>query len=114
MVTKHQFDLAANQVRNNLAVMLPKMIGYKSVIQKKVLDMASAAELQDVHDCRINQGLVDKLVILAKKEWLTSPDAQSLYSAAIAVGTIVKEYDWGVLYLIGDGLWEIANRIQNA
>jgi len=32
----------------------------------------------------------------------------------MAVGTIIKEYDWGTAYLIGNGLWNMASKIQNA
>ena len=32
----------------------------------------------------------------------------------MAVATIIKEYDWGIQYLFGDGLWDIANRIQKS
>lgn len=114
MITKQEFDLAAKSVVLNMASVLPKMISYKSYIQKTVLDIASQQELQDVRDSRINQGMIDKLCKLAKNEWLLSGDVQSLYCAAMSVATIVKEYDWGTQYLVGDGLYEMAQRIQNA
>ena len=114
MITKQEFDLAAKSVVSNFSSVLPKMISYKSYIQKTVLDMASRQELEDVRDSRINQGMIDKLCKLAKNEWLLSGDSQSLYCAAMAVATIVKEYDWGTQYLVGNGLWEMAQRIQTA
>lgn len=114
MVTKQDFDIAAKKVATNFASALPKMIGYKNYVQKAVLDIASRKELENVRDCKINQGMIDKLCRLAKGEWNKSEDAQSLYCAAMAVATIVKEYDWGTGYLIGDGLWEIADRIQRS
>lgn len=113
MVNKQDFDLAAKSSASNLMAVLPKMISYKSYIQKAVLDIATHREIEDVRDCRINQGMIDKLCRLAKKEWMLSGDAQSLYCASMAVATIVKEYDWGTRYLVGDGLWEMAQRIQN-
>lgn len=113
MVTKQEFDLASKSAPSNLMAFLPKMISYKSYIQKAVLDIASRQELQDVCDSRINQGMIDKLCKLAKNEWLLSGDAQSLYCAAMSVATIVKEYDWGTQYLVGNGLFEMAQRIQN-
>lgn len=113
-LTKQEFDFAAKTVVSNFAVALPKMISYKSYIQRAILDIATNRELEDVRDCRINQGMIDKLCRLAKNEWMLSSDAQSLYCSAMAVATIIKEYDWGTQYLIGDGLWEIAQRIQNA
>lgn len=114
MITKQEFDFAAKTVVSNFAVALPKMISYKSYIQKAILDIATNRELEDVRDSRINQGMIDKLCRLAKNEWVFSSDAQSLYCSAMAVATIIKEYDWGTQYLIGDGLWKIAQQIQNA
>lgn len=114
MISKQEFDLVSKSAASNLMAFLPKMINYKSYIQKTVLDIASRQELQDVRDSHINQGMIDKLCKLAKNEWLLSGDAQSLYCAAMSVATIVKEYDWGTQYLVGDGLYEMAQRIQNA
>ena len=114
MITKQEFDIATKSARANLALVLPKMISYKSYIQVSVLDITTSQELADVRDGRINQVLIDKLCHLAHQEWLLSQDVTSLYCAAMAVATIVKEYDWGPQYLIGNGLWEIAQRIQNA
>lgn len=114
MITKQEFDLAAKSVVSNFSSVLPKMISYKSNIQKAILNIASYQELEDVRDSHINQGMIDKLCNLAKSEWLLSGDSQSLYCAAMAVATIVKEYDWGTQYLVGNGLWEMAQRIQNA
>ena len=114
MITKQEFDLAAKSIISNFNVAFPKMMTYKSYIQKAVLDIATHQELEDVRDCCINQGMIDKLCQLAKNEWLLSRDAQSLYCVAMAVATIIKEYDWGLQYLVGDGQWQIAQRIQNA
>lgn len=114
MVTKQDFNTAAQKVLADFSNALPKMICYKSNIQLEVLNHATRQELEDVRESRINEGLIDKLCNLAKREWLYSPDALSLYCAAMAVATIVKEYDWGTHYLIGDGLWNMANRIQCA
>lgn len=113
MISKQEFNLAAKSVKNNFAAMLPKMISYKTYIQQSILNLATNAEMEDVRDGRINQNMIDKLCKLAKREWLLSRDADSLYCVAISVATIIKEYDWGTQYLIGDGLWEIAQRIQN-
>lgn len=113
MITKQEFDLASKVAASDLMAVLPQMISYKSYIQKSVLNIATQQEIEDVRDARINQGLIDKLCVLAKKKWQLSGDAQSLYCAAMAVATIVKEYDWGTQYLVGNGLFEMAQRIQN-
>lgn len=114
MITRQDFDNGANAVRNNLMSVLPKMINYKKYIQVKVLDIATRQELEDVRDCRINQGMIDKLVKLCKVAMCGAQDAQSVYCAAMAVGTIIKEYEWGQQYLTPDGLYELATRIYNA
>lgn len=114
MIIKQEFNLAAKSVMTNLAVVLPQMINYKSYIQKEVIEIASSQELEDVRDSRINQNMIKKLCKLAKNKWLLSGDVQSLYCAAMAVATIIKEYDWGTQYLVEDGMWVIAQQIQNA
>lgn len=114
MISKQEFSIAAQKVLADFSTALPKMISYKSYIQQEILNHTTRKELEDVRDCRINEGLIDKLCNLAKKEWLYCGDALSLYCAAMAVATIVKEYDWGTHYLVGDGLWNMANRIQCA
>lgn len=112
LITKQEFEKAANEIRNDVFSALPKMISYKSTIQKKVLDIATQREMLDVAACRINEGMIDKLTMLAYDEWIKDGDAKSLFCAAMAVATIIKEYDWGVHYLTREGLYEIANRIQ--
>lgn len=114
MISKQELEQAAEIVRANLTSAMPKMISYKSFIQREVLKVATRQELEDVRDCKINQEMIDKLVTIAKHEWLLSGDTISLYCAAMAVATIVKEYDWGIQYLTGDGLYEMAKRIYNA
>ena len=114
MITRQDFDKGANAVRNNFMAALPKMINYKKYVQVNVLDIASRKELEDVRDCRINQGMIDKLVKLCKTAMGGASDAQSAYCAAMAVGTIIKEYEWGQRYLTPDGLYELATRIYNA
>lgn len=114
MIIKQEFDLAAKQVLADLSSVLPKMISYKSYIQREILNRATRKELEDIRDSRINQAMIDELCQIAKNEWLHSGDEKSLYCAAMAVATIVKEYNWGTQYLVGSGLYEMATRIQNA
>lgn len=46
MITKQEFDFAAKTVVSNFAVALPKMISYKSYIQRAILDIATNRELE--------------------------------------------------------------------
>lgn len=114
MITKQEFERASKQVASNLMAVLPRMISYKSYVQRAVLEIATPQEIEDVRDSRLNQGMIDKLCRLAKGQWKDSGDSVSLYCAAMAVGTIIKEYEWGLQYVCGNGLWEMADRIQNA
>lgn len=114
MITRKEFELAGSELKKNLFLGLPKMIEYKKSIQKEVLNIATRQELEDVALCRINQGMITKLARLAHNMWRSDGDAISLFCAAMAVGTIIKEYDWGVHYIGPDGLYELAERIQNA
>lgn len=113
MITKIEFENAAEAMRQDLFLALPKMIEYKKSIQTKVLDIATQEELLYVVACKTNQSLIDKLIHLAHKEWINEGDAASLYCVAMAVGTIIKEFDWGTYYISPEGLYELATRIQN-
>lgn len=114
MITRQDFERGANAVQNNVMAALPKMINYKKYVQEKVVSIATRKELEDVRDCVINQGMIDKLVKLCKTAMCGAYDTQSAYCAAMAVGTIIKEYEWGTQYLTPDGLFELATRIYNA
>lgn len=114
MITRQEFENGALAVRKNVMAALPKMINYKKYVQEKVVGLATRKELEDVRDCIINQGMIDKLVRLAKQAMLTSRDAQSFYCAAMAVGTIIKEYEWGTYYITMDGMYELVTRIEAA
>ncbi len=113
MITKLEFEKGAETMRQNLFLALPKMIKYKQSLQTKVLDIATQEELLYVAASQINQGLINKLVHLAHKEWIEEGDAASLYCVAMSVGTIIKEFDWGTYYISPEGLYELATRIQN-
>lgn len=114
MITNEQFDLAAREVRSNPMALLPVMIDYKNFIQRAIIPMLTTSELADIRDSRLNDVVITKLCKLAKQKWLSKADATTLYCAAMAVATIVKEYEWGMQYLVGDGLWTMAQRIIDA
>ena len=113
MIRKKEFEEIENQILSDPTKTLPKMIRYKSQIQKEVLATTSQQELYDVYACRINEGLIHKLIKLASQKYKITPDSISLYCAAMAVGTIIKEYEWGTQFTSNDGLFELATRISN-
>lgn len=113
MLTRQEFTSAAREVQGNFMAYFTQMAGFKSYVQTAVLAVLTPAELSDVAISRLNQDVIDKLSHIAYGAWLRSnPSASNLYCAAMAVATIIKEYEWGTQYLTGDGLWDIACRIQ--
>lgn len=113
MANLYEFSAAAEIVRNKLSSVLPKMIDYKTYIQRNVLDVASSEELADVSNGVFTRSLLDKLILLAKSKW-QSGTSEDLYCLAMAVATIIKEYGWGTEYLNNEGLYRLAMQIDNA
>ena len=58
LITKQEFEKAANEIRNNIYSALPQMISYKTTIQQDVLAIATQSEMFDVAACRINDSLI--------------------------------------------------------
>ena len=113
MVTQSDFSNIAESIRGNLSSALPKMIEYKTYLQRNVLDIATYDELEDVKNGTFNGSLMTKLIILAKSRW-QSGSMEDLYCLAMSVATIIKEYDWGTELLSDEGLFSLAEKIQNA
>ena len=114
MINQKEFEEIGSLILSDPTKALPKMIKYKSQIQKEVLAITSQQELHDVYANRINEGLIRKLITLVSQKYKITPDCISLYCAAMAVGTIIKEYEWGNQYLTNEGLYNLATRIYNA
>lgn len=113
MANLHEFSVTAENVRNKLSSALPKMIDYKTYIQRNVLDVATSEELADVSNETFNPSLMAKLIVLAKSRW-QSRTYEDLYCLSMAVATIAKEYGWGIEYLNAEGLYRLAIQIENA
>ena len=114
MITKEQFSHVADSIKDEYVSVIPKMISYKTNIQESILTIATQQELEDVKAGKVNERMIDKLALLAHNEWSYHGDCTSLYCAAIAIATIIKEYNWGTQYLVGDELYSLAVRIYNA
>ncbi len=112
MLSRDEFESAGNNVKSSFLNFLPKMSAYKKHIQTAVLAVATQQELYDVRDSIFSQSLFCKLINIAQHVWAKdSKDIEYLYCAAMAVGTIIKEYEWGTQYVMPNGLYEIANQI---
>lgn len=113
MANLHEFSATAENVRNKLSSALPKMIDYKTYIQRNVLDVATSEELADVSNEIFNPSLLNKLILLAKSKW-QSGTSEDLYCLSMAIATIIKEYGWGTEYLNNEGLYRLAVQIEKA
>ena len=113
MVRQSNFTDIAESIRGNLSSALPKMIEYKTYLQRNVLDIATSEELEDVKTGTFSESLMMKLIMLAKSRWQSRTN-EELYCLSMAVATIMKEYDWGTLQLSNEGLVSLAKQIENA
>ena len=93
---------------------LPVMIAFKSAIQRVIIPMLTPTELGDIKDCQLNMTVVEKLANLGKTQYLhaTERNDEILYCLCMAIGTIIKEYDWGIKYVQQDGMCELAAKIS--
>ena len=88
------------------------MIQLKSCIQRAVIPMLSTDELQDIKDCRLNMQVIDKLVYIGKGQYqqIVGHSDETLYCLCMAIGTIIKEYDWGTEYIQQSGMCALAKK----
>ena len=56
-------------ITGNFSKYIPKMMLFKSSIQKAIIPMLSVEELQDIKDCRLNIGVIDKLGNIGKEQY---------------------------------------------
>ena len=78
-MAKTDFEDAAANVRKNLPDYLPKMIAYKSSIQRLVLLAATPEEKEDIINSKPNTSLVE---ISCKREQNAEPGSSVMPSAA--------------------------------
>lgn len=92
---------------------MPIMMQYKSSIQGMIIPMLSTDELQDIKDGHLNMKVIEKLANIGKGQYQqsNSQSCEFLYCLCMAIGTIIKEYDWGIRYVQQDGICEIAEKI---
>lgn len=102
-------------VTGNIGKYLPVMVRFKSSIQRVIIPMLSENELQDIKDCHLNMEVVDKLANIGKVQYQQSAERSNeiLYCLCLAIGTIIKEYDWGTRYIQQGGMCELATKITS-
>lgn len=113
MLTSSNYLSVQNAVMGNISSFFPAMMSYKSSIQREVIDITTPQELNDIRDCRLNLSLVDKLAKLGKQHFQASDMSDtSLYCVCMAIGTIIKEYDWGTDYIQQEGMLKLATKVS--
>lgn len=112
-LTSANYSTVQANVMKNASQYMVLMINFKSLIQREIMPMLSQQELYDIRDCRLNTSTIDKLVTLGKKHFQShSPKSNEvLYCICMAIGTIIKEYDWGTKYIQQSGMCTISQEI---
>lgn len=113
MLDSSNYSSVQASVTGNFGKYMPIMIQFKSTIQRTIIPMLSAAELQDIQNSRFNIKIIDKLAKIGKAQYLQTIEHSNeiLYCLCMAIGTIVKEYDFGIKYVQQDGMCEMAAKI---
>lgn len=92
---------------------MSEMIKAKTYIQQEIIPYTSDKEREDIRRGILNYMLVDKLNKIGAeyyKEVVDSSD-EELYCISMAIGTIIKEYDWGTFHVSIQGICETANQL---
>ncbi len=87
---------------------------FKTEIQNEIISQITQEEKSDIKYSRYNENVVEKLVKLGAEKFAAYNSVEALFCAAMSVGTIIKEYEWGIQFVIGDGCYQMARRIYNA
>lgn len=113
MINTTNYSFVQANVMGNMQKYLPIMASFKTDIQRAIIPLLSSKEKQDIVNCTLNITVVDKLVNIGKEQYRKTEihDDNTLYCLCMAIGTIIKEYDWGTHYVLQDGMIELATKI---
>lgn len=112
MMTNEEFKQISQNALANIATIFPQMISHKQTIQREIINQLTQQEVCDIKDCRLNENVVDKLARLGYEHYCNDQRSQTLYCIVMAIGTIIKEYEWGNYYVSQEGLYKLAIKIQ--
>ena len=115
MLNQNNYSTAQADVKINIVKYLPMMAQFKSAIQREVIPMLTEKETDDIRLCRLNTGTIGKLAALGRQHWAGAREKTpaTMYCLCMAIGTIIKEYDWGIKYIQQDGMCEISAKITS-
>lgn len=113
MLSSSNYLSTQSNVMGNMGKYLPVMVAFKSAIQRAIIPMLSSNELEDIKGCHLNMTVIEKLAKLGKAQYQHAAERndETLYCLCMAIGTIIKEYDWGIKYVQQDGMCELAAKI---
>lgn len=113
MLNSDNYSSVQASITGNLSKYVPIMMQFKSTIQRAIIPLLLTNELQDIRDSRINMNVIEKLAHIGKIQYQQSIEhtVETLYCLCMAIGTIIKEYDWGIRYVQQDGMCEMAAKI---
>lgn len=92
---------------------LQRAIPIKTHLQNAVVNCLTQEELADIWKSNLNESVIEKLILLARPYYKEDPTNDTLDALALSVGTIIKEYEWGIYYLSLDGISELKERIKS-
>lgn len=92
---------------------LQKAIPIKTNLQNAIVNCLTQEELIDIWSSKLNESVIEKLILLARPYYKDDPTNETLYVLALSIGTIIKEYEWGTYYISKEGMQELEDRIKN-
>lgn len=92
---------------------LERAIPIKTNLQNAIVNCLSQEELADIWSSTLNESVIEKLILLARPYFKEEPTDKTLDVLALSIGTIIKEYEWGLYYLHKEGFQELKDRIRN-
>lgn len=117
MITKERLEqisksIMATAITNSgFSAQFNELRGIKTYMQNQIADEWSEQETFDVVFSRRNEGAIEKLIALGKRLYGQAPTEERAFMIAMSIGTIVKEYGWGMDLVSGDGFCNLVNRI---
>ena len=93
---------------------LQRAIPFKTNLQNAIVECLTQEELSDIWSSHFNESVIEKLILLAGPYYNEEPTKDTFDALAISIGTIIKEYEWGVYYLHKEGIKELKDRIRNS
>lgn len=92
---------------------LQRAIPIKTHLQNAIVNCLTQEELIDIWSSKLNESVIEKLILLARPYYKEDPTDETLYILALSIGTIIKEYEWGTYYISKVGMQELQDRIKN-